>query len=69
MSVLCTVSNVRSEEDEDVPYSKLSQNVGAPTLKIFYWYRYNQFKPINLTDRFFPVIPVDTEKHLMSIRT
>lgn len=29
---------------EDVPLSKLSQNIGAPTLKFLYWYDRNLIK-------------------------
>lgn len=34
--ILTTLGNSESIDDE-VPMTKLTQNVGAPTLKFFYW--------------------------------
>lgn len=36
--VLCIVSSNSEEANNDIPMSKLSNNVGAPTLTFLYWY-------------------------------
>ena len=36
--ILALVAATNAEDNLDVPISKLSQNVGAPTLKFLYWY-------------------------------
>lgn len=43
--ILCVVSSNTEQASADIPVSKLSHNVGAPTLTFLYWY-VNKFEVI-----------------------
>ncbi|CAG9771767.1 unnamed protein product [Ceutorhynchus assimilis] len=63
IGLLCYVSDISAQEDVEVPISKLSQNVGAPTLKFFYCYSCGYRKMFDqyyqLINQKYPFIMID----------